>query len=548
MLYGPLIAEVAVACDLLMHRAENPVDNMCDIISGYDRVHELEEEELDLLYDLILVRNGITVTIAAWRSQMKPDEEPYIVDIELYWNLINRILSEGREKTTARFRQACGFPVDKLRLKNSEASSDVYEDNLVEKRKALLGEHAWHFYDQPLHIVRASGPWLYDINGKRYLDMYNNVQQIGHCHPHVSRSISRQIKTLNINTRYMNESILDYAERLVSLTPDHLNACIFVNSGSEANDLAFQICKVETGNRGAVVVEEAYHGITESIQDLSPISRRGERAHIATFSAPCSYRGPHAGKESQSKLYAEDVDHAINELMRKGIKPACFMIDPSFCSNGILDVPEDYFARVEGIIRTAGGLIVVDEVQSGLGRQGRMWGHEAYNIEADIVTLGKPVGNGYPLGVLITRKTILDNFIMETDLFSTFGGNPVSCAAGMAVLDVLENEELIENAKRIGKLLRLALFDLAKKHRLIGDIRGTGMMIGVELVLDKDTKTPAVEQTHLILESMREKGVVVGRSGPFRNVLKLRPSLGFNKEQVEFFIQALDKSLCEIEF
>ncbi|WP_019531688.1 aminotransferase class III-fold pyridoxal phosphate-dependent enzyme [Dasania marina] len=546
MLYSPLIMELVVACSMMMEQVEDPVSNMCDIVVGYDRELALEEEEIDLLYDLILVRVCIYITLCAWRSAEHPEQEPYVKNIELYWALLDKLLNQGRHTVSSRFRTACRFPAYSPAIGEQESVNESAEQELLQQRHRLLGEQTWHFYQRPLHVERALGPWLYGVDGKAYLDLYNNVPQVGHCHPHVVRAISRQAKVLNTNTRYLYRSVLDYAERLTSLMPDHLNACIFFNSGSEANDIALQMSRLISGNDGAIVVEDAYHGISETIRDLSPKSRPQTANHIATLGVPCSYRGPHAGKENSAELYAQDADAAIAQLQSKGIKPACFMVDTAYCSSGVIDVPEGYLALVEQKVRAAGGLIVADEVQAGFGRLGQMWGHEARGLKADIVTMGKPVGNGHPLGVLVTSKAILNRFIEATAMFSTFGGNPVSCAAGMAVLDVIEDEDLINNANQTGDYLREQLRQLATSQPLIGDVRGQGMLASVEFVTDRVTKAPAREQTFALLELMREQGVLIGSSGPLRNSLKLRPSLVFSKPQVDIFIQALDSCLSQL--
>ncbi|WP_339671940.1 aminotransferase class III-fold pyridoxal phosphate-dependent enzyme [Dasania marina] len=544
MLYGPLMMELVVACDLMMHRVADPVGDMCDIVAGFDSEFELEEQELDLLYDMIMVRNAITLAVSAWRAAMSPDEPPYVDDIDLYETLITRLHTIGRAEITARFRKACCFPVYSPAIGEYQEPNPQAETQLKTKRKELLGD-PWHFYQQPLHFERARGPWLYEVNGKAYLDLYNNVPQVGHCHPHVARAIGRQAKVLNTNTRYMYQSVLDYAERLVALTPDHIDACIFVNSGSEANDLAVQISRVITGERGAIIVEDAYHGVTDATMDLSPCEGR-RPDYVAYLGVPCPYRGPHAGKPDMAELYAQDADKAIAQLDQRGFKPSYFMVDTAYCSSGVVDVPEGYLAKVEAKVRAAGGLIIADEVQAGFGRLGQMWGHEAHGMKADMITMGKPVGNGHPLGVLMLNKKVLAQFMQTTELFSTFGGNAVSCAAGMAVLDVIENENLIANANSTGDYLRAQLRKLAETQPLIGDVRGRGMLASVEFVTDRISKAPATEQTGQLLELMREQQVLIGSSGPLKNSLKLRPSLVFQPEHVDIFIAALDNCLSQL--
>ena len=267
---------------------------------------------------------------------------------------------------------------------------------------------------------------------------------------------------------------------------------------------------------------------------------------MAYLGVPCPYRGPHAGKPDMAELYAQDADKAIAQLDQRGFKPSYFMVDTAYCSSGVVDVPEGYLAKVEAKVRAAGGLIIADEVQAGFGRLGQMWGHEAHGMKADMITMGKPVGNGHPLGVLMLNKKVLAQFMQTTELFSTFGGNAVSCAAGMAVLDVIENENLIANANSTGDYLRAQLRKLAETQPLIGDVRGRGMLASVEFVTDRISKAPATEQTGQLLELMREQQVLIGSSGPLKNSLKLRPSLVFQPEHVDIFIAALDNCLSQL--
>jgi 4-aminobutyrate aminotransferase-like enzyme len=417
------------------------------------------------------------------------------------------------------------------------------------RRRQVLGAGLRHFYSQPLHFERGRGPWLYNAQGKPFLDAYNNVPVAGHCHPHVVKAIARQTAALNTNTRYLYGSILDYAERLVSLLPGDLSVCVFVNSGSEANDIAWRMAQFITGQRGALVMEDAYHGITEAIAELTPSNlKRGLAPHVQTLMSPDPYRGKYRyGEPDLAERYAQDADRAIADLARVGFQPAAFMIDTAFVSNGIPDVPDGYLAAVTAKVRDAGGLLIADEVQAGFGRLGtHMWGHMAHGLMPDIVTMGKPVGNGYPLGVIVTRSKILDAFAEETGLFSTFGGNPVACAAGMAVLDVIEDEELLSNAKQTGDYLRDGIRELMPRHAWIGDVRGRGLLAGVELVRDQTTREPSNVETKRVLDLMRQNGVLVGSEGSYGNVLKIRPPLVFRRQHADILIEALDRSLAEL--
>ncbi len=330
-----------------------------------------------------------------------------------------------------------------------------------------MGRKTTHFYARPIHFERASGAWLYATDGHRYLDCYNNVPQVGHCHPHVVRAIARQAAALNTNTRYLYSSAIEYADRLTRKLAPHLTACLFVNSGSEANDVAWQMAKLVSGRRGAIVMEDAYHGVTDVIRLFSPC-RPGVTLpdFVKGLVVPDPYRGPYREDDTERVAkYAADADRAIAELAASGHGTAAFMIDSAFCSSGVPDVPDGYLRAVENKIRAAGGLMICDEVQSGFGRMGQWWGHEHHGVRADIVTMGKPVGNGHPLGVVVTTDEILNQFMNEVRLFSTFGGNTVACAAGNAVLDVIEQEELIEKGRNTGQYMRARIVEPRREAR-----------------------------------------------------------------------------------
>jgi 4-aminobutyrate aminotransferase-like enzyme len=419
--------------------------------------------------------------------------------------------------------------------------------DMMARRKRLLGSRPYLFYDLPIHAVRGEGVWLIDSSGRRFLDCYNNVPIVGHCHPHVSEAISRQSRTLNTNTRYLGEQVLDYAERLGQKTGTALTACAFVNSGSEANDVAWRIATAWTGARGALTQEFAYHGITEAIDAVSPSASRigALAAHVRTLLAPDCYRGIYREDTvDPGSRYAEDADRAIQSLAEAGLRPAAYFVDSAFMTNGILEPQKNYVAEVFRRVRAAGGLCIADEVQSGFGRMGRhFYGYQHHDVVPDIITIGKPAGNGHPVGVVITRPAILDHFIEQSAFFSTFGGNNVSCAAGLAVLDVLENEDLIANATAIGAYFKAGLQALAAKHDIIGIVRGTGLALGVELVTDRNSRAPAAMQTSRLINRLRDEGVLAGSEGVHGNIVKLRPPLVFRREHVDQAVSAFERSL-----
>jgi len=547
MLYGSLLAELAVAADAFEDPNDDPVEIMCETTAGFDAVLPLEEEEIDLVFDMIVARNAMTATIGAARDARTPDESAHIENPQQYIDRVDRLLTIGRGEVTRRLRRACRFPVY-CPVSEEEAWSVADEDVLISARQRFLGKNATYFYDRPLHFERASGAYLYGADGHRYLDCYNNVPQVGHCNSHVVKAISRQASALNTNTRYLYSSVLEYAERLTDKLAPHLDACIFANSGSEANDFAWQIAKFTTGNSGGLLMEDGYHGITESILSFSPCKASVETPdHLEGLMVPDPYRGPYLENTPDiAERYAEDADRAIEQLASRDHGLAAFMIDSAFCSSGVPDVPDGYLRGIEKRVRAAGGLMICDEVQSGFGRMGQWWGHELHGVRADIVTMGKPVANGHPLGVVVTTSEILNAFIDSIAPFSTFGGNTVACAAGNAVLDVIDRDELIARGVEVGNYLRSRLRELSETQPLIGDVRGHGMLTGLEFVTDRASRSPATEETLNLLELMREQRILVGEEGRFSNILKLRPPLVFEKKHADKLVDGLNVCLSQL--
>ena len=547
MVYAPLLCELAMAVDTLMTYGDDPIFIMGEVAAGFDAVLALEEDEVDLLFDAVLTRLAISATIIAWRRSVTPEQPGYLREYEKpLHELIATVMGIGADKARAALRHRLRFPPYCPPAEDTTCGDGM--EALLARRYKVLGKHLSLFYERPIHMVKGRGAWLYDATGKAYVDAYNNVPVVGHAHPHVVRTLSRQAAALNTNTRYVYEIVLEYAERLTATLPDHLSACTFVNSGSEANDIAWRMAKLVTGRKGAIIMEDAYHGITEAIADLSPHHPDNIAAHVRTLLSPDPYRGPYrTGEEKLAERYAADADRAIAELDKAGLGTACFMIDTSYCSNGIPDVPEGYTRMVAEKVRAAGGLVIADEVQYGFGRPGtHMWGFASHGVEADFVTMGKPIGNGIALGAVVTTQEIMKAFGDETGLFSTFGGNPVACAAGYAVMDVLEWEGLQENARVTGDYLRDGLRALMQRYPLIGDVRGRGLIAGVEIVKDRETLEPAPDEMKRIMNRMKELGVLTGREGHFGNVFKIRPPLAFKREHADMLVEAMDRALSEM--
>lgn len=416
---------------------------------------------------------------------------------------------------------------------------------LIERRCELLGAAYRLFYDIPIHIVKGEGVWLFDADGRKYLDMYNNVPHVGHCHPHVVEAITNQVATLNTHTRYLHENILDYAERLTGKFEDELDLAMFCCTGSEANELAMRIARSHTGGTGFIATSFAYHGNTKATFEIttSDIPEDELPDYVVTVPFPDTYRGPFGGPGAGEK-YAAFVHDAIDTLSGRGIRFAAFIIDTIASSGGVVSPPPGYLSKVAEIVREAGGLFIADEVQPGFARTGRhFWGYQADEFVPDIVTMGKPMGNGHPLSGLVTRSDIVENFADKGDYFNTFGGNPVSCAAGLAVLDVIEGENLQQNALDVGQYLVDGLWKLADRHESIGDVRGTGFFLGLELVEDRDTKIPATELTKSVVNDLRNRGLLTGSIGPDANILKLRCPMVFSQENADYALDIIDASL-----
>ncbi len=414
---------------------------------------------------------------------------------------------------------------------------------MMERRARLLGSAYRLFYREPVHIVRGEGVWLFDDDGNKYLDMYNNVPHVGHCHPHVVEALTRQIATLNTHTRYLHENVLDFAERLTNKFPAELDTAMFSCTGSEANELALRIARTCTGGTGLIVTDFAYHGNTKAIYEISTedIPKDEVPDYVVTVPTPDVYRGEFRGDDAGEK-YAAYVSDAIETLRGRGIKPAAFIVDTIISSGGVVATPPGYLKKAAEITRAAGGLFVADEVQPGFGRTGHnFWGYQVDDFVPDIVTMGKPMGNGHPMAATVTRRDLVDEFSGHAHYFNTFGGNPVSCAAGLAVLDVIENEKLQENALDVGLHLNAGLADLAKRHEAIGDVRGDGLFKAVELVTNRDTRAPASELAGQIVEGLKARRILAGRIGMDDNILKLRPPMVFSRENADYFLQILDE-------
>ncbi len=419
---------------------------------------------------------------------------------------------------------------------------------LLERRKRLLGPAYSLFYKEPLHLVRGEGVWLFDADGRRYLDMYNNVPHVGHCHPVVVEALTRQSRLLNTHTRYLHETVLDYAERLTDLLPGDLDVAMFSCTGTEANELALRIARAVTGGQGVIVSEHSYHGNSQAIAEITAEYQTADTLApwVVTVPAPDVYRGRYRGADAAER-YAGHVSEALGKLERRGIRPAALILDTIVSSDGVVALPEGYLKRAADQVRAAGALFIADEVQPGFARTGtHFWGFAKDAVIPDIVTMGKPMGNGHPLAATVTRPEIIKDFARTAHYFNTFGGNPVSAAVGLAVLDVIDNEGLQQNALQVGEHLLDGLHGLAGRFDCIGDIRGSGLFLGVELVLDAKNRTPATQLASRAIEALKQRGVLCHTIGRDENILKLRPPMVLSRDDADLFLSALGEVLAEI--
>lgn len=424
---------------------------------------------------------------------------------------------------------------------------------IVAMRRELLLPNLSISYEEPIKFVRGEGVWLIDDKGRAYLDCFNNVCHIGHAHPAAVEAMAKQAGTLNTNTRYLHDNIVAYAERLSATLPDNLTVAGFVNSGSEANSLALRMMRVHTGRENAVVLDWAYHGTTQELIDISPYKfnrkgGKGAKPHVYVAQVPDSYRAPKDwALEDHATLYAESIAEQIAAMQAKGEQPGFFIAESIPSVAGQVFMPDGYLKEVYRLIREAGGICIADEVQVGFGRVGsHWWAFETQGVTPDIVTMGKPIGDGHPMAAMVTTREIADSFNNGMEYFNTFGGNPVSCAVGLAVLDVIEGQDLRGNALNIGNYLMAGFREMQSRYEVIGDVRGLGLFLGIELVTNRDTKEPATHIARAVCNVARRRGILMGTEGPFDNVLKMRPPMIFSKANADHLLGVLDEAFAEV--
>jgi len=543
MVHSALVFEPAVACAYALLGSADPLEAMCEVVVGYHQVNPLTEDEFEVLFPCICVRLSLSVCMSAAAKHEHSLDEYLSVSEQPAWDALEKL--DGMDPIRVEFalRRACGF-----------AAPGLSHADILGARTQHLNPALSIAYKKPLKIVRGWMQYLYDGSGKPYLDMVNNVCHVGHCHSKVVQAAQRQMALLNTNTRYLHDLLVRFAEKLCDTLPEPLSVCTFVCSGSEANDLALRMAEACTGGTDVIVVDGAYHGNLSSLVEISPYKfngpgGRGKPDHVHVAPLPDPYRGLYRGYGVETGAqYARHALEAIEQLQARGRRLKAFVCESIQGVGGQVVMPDGFLQEAYRHVRNAGGVCIADEVQVGLGRVGaHFWAFEAQGVVPDIVTIGKPLGNGHPVAAVVTTSQIAKAFHNGMEFFNTFGGNPVSCAAGLAVLEVIGDEKLQQRALEVGSYLKSRLDELKEKHALIGDVRGLGLFLGIELVLNRKTLKPAPQEAARLSERLKEEGILVTTEGPLHNVLKIKPPLAFNRENADFFVEALAQLLQEVE-
>ena len=545
MVHSYTVGDLAVAIAYVALDKPDPLAAAIQVVAGYMDEYPLNEDELGALYGLALMRLCMSVCLAAYQQQQRPDNDYLEISQRSITDSLPGLAAIDSRFATAAFRRACGFS-DRVSPRPSSKA-----DTLV-ARQRLLGRNLKLAYKDPVKIARGWMQYLYDEAGREYLDAYNNVAHVGHCHPRIVKAGQDQMAQLNTNTRYLHDLINALAERLTATLPAPLRVCFFVNSGSEANELALRLARAHTKRRDLIVLDHAYHGNTTTMIDISPYKHDGPGGGGApswVHKVPLldGYRGLYRSDDPlAAEKYAQHVREVIARLRERGVGLAGFIAESWPSVAGQIVFPSGYLAKVYEAVRDAGGICIADEVQTGYGRIGNhFWGFESYGVVPDIVVLGKPIGNGHPIGAAITTPEIAASFDNGMEFFSTFGGNTVSCAISLAVLDLVLEENLRAHALVVGEQMVQGLRALMEAHEILGDVRGSGLFLGVELVRSRSMLEPATAEAELLVNKMRDHCILLGTDGPFHNVLKIRPPLPFSADDADRLISTLDKILAE---
>ncbi len=542
MIRGPKVCEVAIAMAYAMMGAGDPLARGAALAGAYHRACPLTYEDITLLSLLVRLRLAVSVTNAAIQRREDPANGYLTISEAPAWRLLDYLDALGETDFTGAIRSACDS--------TGSLTESINKRSLLARRHLVALGNQSLFYDKPLHLVRGRGHFLYDADGAEYLDVYNNVPHVGHSHPHVVEAVTRQMGTLNTNTRYLQDVHVEYAERMLALLPPQLTKIVFLSSASEANELALRLARAATGARDMVVMDHCYHGNTTGAMDISPYKFRHPRSlsgapdwvHVAP--QPDVYRGTHRGDDA-AEQYVEDFRAVVSDVGRSGRRLAGFISECVPSVGGQIVLPPGYLNACYAMVREAGGICIADDVQTGLGRLGHWrWGFQQQECNPDVVVWGKPLGNGFPLAAVAMTNAVAEAFAQGPEFFATFGGSSVACAAGAAVLDVLHGEKLQDRARETGDMLLAGLNALGQRHEIIGDVRGFGLFLGVELVRERTLLQPASEEATRVENLLREKGVLLGLEGPDNNVLKIRPPMSFDGAAADQLLTRLDEVLA----
>lgn len=531
--YSHLINEVAIAMTYICYDKEQPLEWATSLLVSYHKELPLHEEEIEVLYLTIALRLCQSVCNAAHAKKQDPENKYITSSEENAWKTLNRWLTIHPKRATNHFRKAVGFIPHKA----------VPISSMIEERHQVMSPLISMSYQTPIAMEKAAFQYMYDRQGHTFLDAYNNIPHVGHCHPKVVAAGQKQMAKLNTNTRYLYQQLPRYASKLLAKLPPSLNKIFFVNSGSEASDLAIRMARAHTQHHGLMVMEHGYHGHTQIGIEISDYKFNhpkglGQQEHILSLPLPIA-----AGSKLAPSYSATELVASASEQLHQFKKPvAAFISETILGCAGQLPLPENFLKKIYPLIRKQGGVCIVDEVQTGFGRIGSsFWAFESQGVVPDIVILGKPMANGHPMGAVVTTEAIAASFENGVEFFSSFGGNPVSCAIAEAVLDVIEEENLQQNALEVGTYYKSLLNKLKERHSCIGAVRGEGLFLGVEL-LDAFGK-PATTLAKKVKNTLREQYILISTDGPFDNVIKTKPPLCFTKENAAQVVAALDKAL-----
>ncbi len=543
MVSAPRVCEVAVALAYAMMGEGDGLARATALIQAYNGVTALSDDELSLLLPLVKTRLAVSVTNAAIQKRKNPENEYLMISEAPAWRLLEALETINEETAREMFVAA-------RTAKRADAGLQETK-TLAARRAAIAPGNLALSYDAPLHMARGERHFLYDADGVQYLDAYNNVPHVGHANAHVVDAVRRQMSLLNTNTRYLQDIHVAYAERMIALLPDPLKRIIFLNSASEANEFALRLARAATGARDMVVMDHGYHGGTTGAMDISPYKfnhPRGAGAApdwVHVVPQPDVYRGRHLGADAPAR-YVDDATAIFSRLRDEDRAVAGFICECLPSVGGQIVLPTGYLNALYAMTRDAGGVAIADDVQTGLGRLGDyFWGFDQQGAAPDIAVFGKPLGNGFPLAAVAMTDAVAETFSAGPEFFSTFGGSSAACAAGGAVLDVLNEDNLQGNAQTVGAALREGLCAATSQFDLIGDVRGFGFFWGVDLVTDRTTRAPATTQAAFIKNRLREERVLIGVEGPADNVLKIRPPMTFDAGAAEHLLSALRKILAE---